>query len=56
MIVGVPLPDVIEATYLRREPADPTSYRIIPLNRASNDPNNEDLPDYDPNFLSFVEI
>ena len=56
MIEGVPLPDVIEATYLRREPGDPVSYRIIPLNRTSNDPNNEDLPDYDPNFLSFVEI
>jgi hypothetical protein len=56
MIVGLPLPDVVEATYLRRDLADPTSYRIIPLNRTSNDPNNQDLPDYDPNFLSFVEI
>ena len=55
-IVGVPLPDVIEATYLRRESEDPISYRIVPLNGTLNDPNNQDLPEYEPNFLSFVEI
>jgi hypothetical protein len=56
VIKGVPFPDVIEATYLRREPEDPRSYQIVPLTRTLNDPNNQDLPDYDPNFLSFVEI
>jgi hypothetical protein len=56
VISGIPLPDVIEATYLRRENEDPKSYRIVPLSRMLNDPNNQDLPDYDPNFLSNVEI
>jgi hypothetical protein len=56
LILGVPLPDVIEATYLRRDSEDPRTYRIVSLSKILNEPNNQDLPEYDTNFLSFFEI
>jgi len=56
LILGIPLPDVIEVTYLRREPESASSHQIVPLNRLLNAPNNPNLPEFAPNFFTFVEI
>jgi hypothetical protein len=56
LIQGVPVPDVIEVTYIRRKPNLQTIGRTISIQRTGDLPNNLDLPDYSSNFINSLKI
>jgi hypothetical protein len=55
LIQGVPVPDVIEVTYIRRDPNLQSKGRVVSIQRGDS-PNNLDLPDYSSNFINSLRI
>jgi hypothetical protein len=53
LVAGVPFPDVVEVTYVRR--VSPPG-RLFDLEVFQNFPNNANLAEATPNFISIVEI
>ncbi len=56
IIQGVPFPDVIEVTYIRRTIGFQPNNRITSVQSAENSPNNVDLPDYSSNFIDVIKV
>lgn len=53
LVAGVPFPDVVEVTYIRRVTEKGESFN---LENLMNQSNNNDLPDAAPNFICAIEI
>jgi hypothetical protein len=56
IIEGIPMPDVIEVLYLRRDSNSSKNLRITTLNYIGDMPNNPDLSDFSSSFISFLKI
>jgi len=56
IIEGIPMPDVIEVLYLRRDSSSSKNSRITTLNYLGDMPNNPDLSDCSLSFISFFKI
>ena len=56
IIEGIPIPDVIEVLYLRRDSSSSKNSRITTLNYRGDMPNNPDLSDCSSSFISFFKI
>ncbi len=56
IIEGIPMPDVIEVLYLRRDSNSSKDLRITTLNYIGDMPNNPDLSDFSSSFISFLKI
>lgn len=56
LIQGVPVPDVIEVTYIRRGLNLQSKSRGVSIQNAGDSPNNLDLPDYSSNFIDALRI
>jgi hypothetical protein len=56
IIEGIPMPDVIEVLYLRRDSNSSKNLRITTLNYTGDMPNNPDLSDFSSSFISFLKI
>jgi len=56
IIEGIPMPDVIEVLYLRRDSSSAENSRITTLNHLGDMPNNPDLSDCSLSFISFFKI
>lgn len=56
IVGGVPLPDVIEVTYLRRDPDSSRSSHFFAVENIEDMPNNSDAADFALNFICFLEV
>jgi hypothetical protein len=53
-IQGIPFPDVIEVTYIRRQSSD--QLKSFQLQNSKDSSNNFDMPDFASNFIKFLRI
>lgn len=56
LVAGVPFPNVIEATYLRRDSESLNDKNVTLIENLGDMPNNPDVPDYSANFLSLFDF
>ncbi len=56
IIEGIPVPDVIEVLYLRRDSISSENSVITTLNYLGNMPNNPDLSDFSLSFISILKF
>ena len=56
LVKGVPIPDVVEVTYVRKEHGLQSESRLLSLQKDENRPNNPDLPDFSSNFINLLKI
>ena len=56
IIEGIPMPDVVEVLYLRRDSSSSKNSRMTNVNYLGDMPNNPDLSDYSLSFVSFFKI
>lgn len=56
LVAGVPFPDVIEATYLRRDSESLNDKNLTLIENLGDMPNNPDVPNYSANFLSLFDF
>jgi hypothetical protein len=56
LIQGVPVPDVIEVTYIRRVTDFCSNSRNASIHNDQNSPNNADLPDFSSNFIDALKL
>ncbi len=56
LIQGVPVPDVVEVTYVRRATDFCLNSRNASIDNAENSPNNADLPDFSSNFIDALKL